>query len=398
MAFSTTTFTFQVLSPTHIGGGSPLSQFEWIVLDNCLYVVDEEKLARFFVECDLLDEWCDFALSPPRGELSPLTFFLRNKRLLNSDSLESIRRYSCELNSAPGAKDTVRPFVRDGFGNPYVPGSSLKGALRVAILYALLKRLPAEGGKRLVEEFVQRRLDELTKEQRRRRRIKFSFAAALERRVLQAYNLVPYDKIFGPRSDLLRALEVSDSVTLPPDGLQVEEVKVYSFRKKEPEKPAWVECLPAGMRFQARLGIDAALLEDFGRRNSHPQFGLPFTEIREILLRPFAAMAEFTRDLLVYERLFFAEQLRRDGALNFVEEPNFRLGWGGGLLGTTIDLLLGEEIRKQLRNAIFVQREAPAPKTRRLTQSGAPLGWIKVEETKETADGGKQIPGFTGEV
>ncbi|RMG70143.1 MAG: hypothetical protein D6710_07680, partial [Nitrospirae bacterium] len=33
-----------------------------------------------------------------------------------------------------------RPFIRDGFGKVYLPGTAIKGVFRTAVLYCMLKR------------------------------------------------------------------------------------------------------------------------------------------------------------------------------------------------------------------------------------------------------------------
>lgn len=92
-----------------------------------------------------------------------------------------------------------------------------------------------------------------------------------------------------------------------------------------------------------------------------------------------------TSDLLREEESFFSQKLKLKNILNFGNEtPNFRLGWGMGLLGTSVAMLLPAETKQDLRNILFTDRgDSPAPKSRRIITSNhssyAILGWCVVE-------------------
>ena len=95
---------------------------------------------------------------------------------------------------------------------------------------------------------------------------------------------------------------------------------------------------------------------------------------------PIDTLAEWTHDLLQYERKVAKHLVNNPITYAFSSEPNIRLGWGGGLLATTVDILLPEEIRADLL-ALFKNRRPylPAPASRRITKEGRPLGWGRIE-------------------
>ena len=95
-------------------------------------------------------------------------------------------------------------------------------------------------------------------------------------------------------------------------------------------------------------------------------------------------MRTMTEDLYNQEREFFRSGMLPPEALEFDRMPNFRIGWGTGLLGTSVDSLLPEKIRQHLRNTLFTERgDTPAPKSRRLIvrkqEEEKGLGWLKAE-------------------
>ena len=52
-----------------------------------------------------------------------------------------------------------RPFVRDGNGEIFIPGTTIKGAIRTALLYGILKN--SEIDRKRVESKIKRRISAL---------------------------------------------------------------------------------------------------------------------------------------------------------------------------------------------------------------------------------------------
>ena len=129
------------------------------------------------------------------------------------------------------------------------------------------------------------------------------------------------------------------------------------------------------------------MLGDFQRKNQDNEGPLiPFDQIKEIIKNPLGATAEFTKELIKQEDEFFGKV----NLPSFVSDlegkgANLRLGWGGGLLATTLAMLLSKPLLQRLRNLLFRDRGSQiAPKTRRvIIENDAPhssLGWARLEE------------------
>lgn len=134
----------RTLTPLHIGGREgALNPLEFVVFEGRCYVISETKLARALQERDQIDTFYTWFTGRERLALRE---FLRERDLLNARFLERIAAYTspCSIRIS----QDLRTFVRDAFNRPFLPGTSIKGAIRTAFLYKLLKELPLSGEKR----------------------------------------------------------------------------------------------------------------------------------------------------------------------------------------------------------------------------------------------------------
>ena len=128
------------------------------------------------------------------------------------------------------------------------------------------------------------------------------------------------------------------------------------------------------------------MLEEFQKRNEQTQFDVDFSELKKLLKNPLTLWKFMGGRLWEAEDDFFCTHLRsvNVGMPPKATLPLVRLGWGSGLLGTTVDMLLDESDVQRIRDTLFLPRYGtPAPKSRRLAarQGNAylPLGWAKVK-------------------
>lgn len=145
--------TLGVYSPTFIGSGTTYKRDSYIYdrKHNKVYFLDEGKWAVFLGQHGLID---DFAQSLTR-ELQRFDLFryLENQshlqrtygsvwnviRAMRDDGVIRAEEeyYAADRN---GRVNDIAGFIRDAEGNPYVPGSSLKGAFRTAILTSVIRK------------------------------------------------------------------------------------------------------------------------------------------------------------------------------------------------------------------------------------------------------------------
>jgi len=374
----------KILSPLHIGGREGvIYPSEFLTFEGRCYVISEERLSQKLFDLGKLDAFVEHA-----GERLELSAFLRTEGLLKRDFLEEVSEYSSECPVT--IRRELRPFVRNAFSQPFIPGSSIKGVLRTSIMYVILKRLDQRDRRRLLDDFVMGRLKEYKEDPRGQKgyrwfqdKFKQWFAQRLDQDVFQRFILREGQSRYDAHSDVLRYLKVSDSGPLDRDSLQVEEIKIYSARSPESPKrwSIFAECVPPGVEFDFEIKIDEGILQDFAGKNKSTRLGVSFSEFSRVLLNPLGAAEEMATDLLQEEREFFDQELGIAQAVDFDEEPNFRIGWGAGLLGTSMGMLLPEEIRRELRNTLFRDcGNTPAPKSRRIVVRDGTLGWCKLTQ------------------
>lgn len=145
--------TLGVYSPTFIGSGTTYKKDSYIYdrQNNKVYFLDEGKWAVFLGQHGLID---DFAQALTR-ELQRFDLFryLGNQsqlrrtygsvwNVIHAMQDDGVIRAEEEYYAADrnGRLNDIAGFIRDSEGNPYVPGSSLKGAFRTAILTSVIRK------------------------------------------------------------------------------------------------------------------------------------------------------------------------------------------------------------------------------------------------------------------
>ena len=130
-----------VTGPLFIGSGNEISKKEYVILGggrsigildvNCFFqnVVRKKGLQREFENFFINDRWADL-----KGWIG--------KNRINIKEVQGCFKYTIpigdrEMGIERGrSKLNIKEFMKDPYGLPYIPGSSLKGMLRTALLYS----------------------------------------------------------------------------------------------------------------------------------------------------------------------------------------------------------------------------------------------------------------------
>jgi CRISPR-associated protein Csm5 len=286
--------SLQTLSPVHIGDGYELKKdFDFVVSNGQFYRLDEDALlaAR------------EHLLKPkPNGRYPTPGELLQNE-------LDRPEFFRYVLRGAPRSAHTdarVKSFIKDVHDRPYIPGSSLKGALRTALAWNAW-------------EEVRPRLDRNAIGRNR------SWAAQpLEK------------KLFGPdpNHSLLRALHAGDlsGPQNPGEGLLVVNAQVLT--RGAAGSPIELEALAGNTELKGSLTIDDTLFSPLTEKE------LGFASRRRWLdeLMPRAqrhSQARIQKLLTWFEQVDGCEKIARfyrqlaavqlDSSSALVQ-----IGWGGG--------------------------------------------------------------------
>lgn len=344
----------EVLTPVHVGSGEPNLAYDldFAVDRGQVWVIDQAKMLS-----RLSDEQLEASID------AKITHILRPAQF------RDFSRYSLVVPSGPLPQE-IYPCVKDLRDRPYLPGSTLKGALRTALAWEhstesrLLESVsqPAPPGQRSSPKFAARQLEQ---------------------------------SLFGPdpNHDLLRALSVSDctGADVRPilSAVSLLTLRGDSLAPKGQGFRFYVETLPPGAALVGTLRMDdylftpqaaRAALRD--KRSWIDEFDRACRSLATSLLRreiEFHSRARHSRAQQECERL---RQVNRSlGEGQFL----LQIGWGTGWASKTIGTRLPEASLSALVRRFNLdrgRRHPVFPKTRRLVEvqgsPSTPLGWVKV--------------------
>lgn len=134
-------------SPVFIGSGMEVTKKEYYYdhSKKRVHILNLEKFIRLIVDKGLSDAYEAYVLRGAYREY--LADFLRDHRISRAE-IEAITDYIIDSADALPPEHSLKEiklFMRNAYQQPYIPGSSLKGALRTALL---VKMLHEDGDKR----------------------------------------------------------------------------------------------------------------------------------------------------------------------------------------------------------------------------------------------------------
>lgn len=377
------TATIELLSPMHIGTGTSLLEgVDWIEDGGWVYIADQNRL---------LEAVLKRAQTEGRDEATVIQIItgmslsdLRDAGWLTRDDFrQDSRLFRYRLRGEP-AMNQIAEQIKDVYGQPYLPGSSLKGALRTVLAVIGASRLKTD----------------LTRAGRSR-----SWAAQ------------PIERdIFGrdPNHDLLRALQVGDSAPVDATELRLERVNVFPTAQQTGSGRGQgldvdIEALRNGSTLTTTIKIDGTLFGDGTPFGQKVESELRFGKRRAWLLELPKRARRWAGRRMVAEADFFEKKPGGEAASAFyrrlaviwdrLKENEFLLqvGWGTGWPSKTFGHLLQRDsnaferlVRDYRLSPQDKRRKAgqPFPKSRKLVHRGdgpaEPLGWVKVTLEENT--------------
>lgn len=135
MASERKTIKLQTLTPVHIGSGEILKEnFDYTKDNRFVYILDSKKLFKQLEQKGFSEDKLTNALT--QGNIKAIV----DKYLLNILVTNyCIRKIQITPNQREKFKDGLREQIYDGLGKPYIPGSSIKGAIRTALLSYIIE-------------------------------------------------------------------------------------------------------------------------------------------------------------------------------------------------------------------------------------------------------------------
>jgi CRISPR-associated protein Csm5 len=392
-----------------------LSPFEYVQSGNFVYIPDADLLARELYHRGFLKNFLDHIQN--KENLTPLL-----EKAFGTDWAKATGQNDCLLFPTRLHKWTddqitdLRPMLRNGFGQLYIPGSSIKGAIRTAIAYHLLShgnrcQVPTPQRPSALELKIREKMQAPEFQRSKYSHARFDDDILIDP-LFTSYQLEYRSRSvatkFGPNTDFMRAVKVSDSAPLLEKSVKLKNGKTrrdnlaiaaavevsshFGDDKAKHRATIYAEmALRANTTFT--ISLDLQMLSWFQHQQG---MKIPFNSIDELL----RICQEFAQDQWDAEHDYWeaiTNNAHRDHQLDFDDirtlyEPEvcpykLRLGWASGMNGTTIGLCLPEDLRRDIRDQCGIKAPGfDAPKSRRTVANAqgeikyAP-GWVKLEAT-----------------
>jgi CRISPR-associated protein Csm5 len=373
--------TVSVVTPLHIGSGRELlKDYDYAVHDHQTWRINDAAL----LDAQDVD---DPALAERLARTPP-------QQLLRPEDYQPGSRYFRYViqgeprSQAEGAQ--LREQIKTIDDQPYLPGSSLKGALRTALAWFAWGQADLQAEPSMLID-------------------KSRFAGQnLERQLLVAPNT---RRGHESNYDLLKALQVSDSQPASPGSLMLVNASLLNRGGQLGEDiPVELEAVRPDTTFELTLKIDLALFSDWTRARGSQLPG------RDWLVRLPTVMQAHTHQRIAQEIAWYQAMPTARRLLTFYQKhlpldqiaPNqffLQLGWGTGWDDKTFGSRLTDQ--PALMQYILNQRDYhlvrgrrrpgdPFPKSRRVAVSFSqdaqehrqavpvtPLGWVLVTLTPQ---------------
>ena len=359
-------YQLKTITPVHIGTGETLSQIDGFY--------DSGRWHRVDIDAVLA--------AVPESELNRLTVAMGGRNFQWREYLpknQPSSRYTLPCPEDPRETE-IRETIKHPSNRPMIPGSSIKGAIRTALLWDLIGDNKREAQNEL-----------------RQKSNRSSVGRGIERRV------------FGkdPNHDLMRAVQVSDTAPIPIEALEMgvawtvtlnQRGELVQKREGGREYKTFAEQIRAEQTFDFSIKIDKSLFRPREKRE------LSFSEQQEqVICDDLAAACNWTSIGLAEAEAGFFGEYRLDEIADFydklvgrienlIENPAdgvfvLPIGWGTGYRAKTVTELLTQDdndLMRQVRQYYNLGRRGHPkfPKTRRVLydrqRPKSPLGWVQI--------------------
>ena len=374
----------ETLSQVHIGSGVFLQKGnDFIVVDSSegsdIFVIDPNKLGKIIgTDIKTIDTWSTLI---ERGEAES---FLHTRTSGHSPR-EFAKRRITNFANFDNTQGTLKECLHDGMGRPYIPGSSIKGAIRTAVMATLAKQ---KGKEQLTREMS------LIFDETDRKRIIKSLEV-IEKRLLGS----------NPNADLFRFMKVGDAFFEKGSEISVKQINLNIRRSsnlKDNSKQQIIEAIGPEEKSSFSLKLEGDYYIAVKNSNHKDLINLP--DLSDELFdckALFALINEHTKGLVEDEIRFWNEDVvdysgQEDYVANMEDileaitscNPNqcvLRLGQASGwrfITGAWTEILdddlFYDKIVPLARPGNYKYSDYDFPKSRRIDDESYVFGFIKL--------------------
>lgn len=357
------TLRLETVTPLHIGNGDILSPYSDYIFDDetgMVYIIDPHKVEKALYEMEnneeVIDEFVQrISAKKYTSDVYTLKHFFKEYGL----DYKQLARSAVQTN-ADVKNEEIQECIKSS-ARPFIPGSSIKGAVRTSLL------------------FIHRQEDGFSLDD-------------VPKNIKQSNG----EDLFGEfEKDLLKHLHISDSTMLKPDEIMIVKTLRFDFKKKTGTIPVTKEAIPENTQLTFRLQCKA-------KRNYHSldkRFSYLYSEEGENGERKILNMVNSFYKQLIEKEWNLLKELKipelslvtdlyeklLKSAQQFEKEQNgavMRLGSGKTFYDNTIAGLFSPQDLKKIRNKTNLGSYLPFPRTRSVIQNGqvyeSVLGWVYI--------------------
>ena len=253
----------RTLSPVFIGSGEQLTKKEYIYDrdDGVIYILNLAKLVEYLSAKRLEGAYERFLLSPRKNDLH--AFLYENG--VSREDYGSFASYAIDAGEVASSEHFrgVLMFLKGPDGKPYIPGSSLKGAIRTAIGAKLLEKGKYENETERIEKAA------AVYKNRDRKRYVSMEARHLESRLFcklgitdpKKHDRVKWNSI---PNDFMRGISISDSLPIEFKNLTLCGKHDRKPDGKSEQLPIYRECLAPDTEARFVMTLDRTITDKLG--------------------------------------------------------------------------------------------------------------------------------------
>lgn len=251
------TLELEVNTPVYVGNGNTINKKEYIY-DNIAkkaFILEPYKLYQYMKNNKLGNEYEKYILKNTRDSLN---VWLREHNI-HKDEYDEFIRYELECKDVfleRGKTLAISEFIKDGYGCPYIPGSSLKGMLRTILLCSdlVVNKDKYVSAKQNLQRSIPNRISRRYYLSKETKKIEAKRYCLLNR---------PGDKVYwdNPVNDILSGMIVGDSEPLSSADLtlcQKVDIKTDGDKKR---LNIYRESLKPGTIVRFPITIDTSICE-----------------------------------------------------------------------------------------------------------------------------------------
>ncbi len=380
-----------ILSPVHIGSGEQISNWSYAHENGKIKIYSFDKVVR-----SLKDNHQKLLNLTAQIERNPLNKSLGD--VLSTFKINVEPEYTVdfkgEIKNRRSQYKPIWEFIKQN-GKVYIPGTEIKGAIRTALFYKILKDKFNED-ERLKQKFLKEyesclNVKDYRDEREKKKKIQNEFKKMSSRWENFAFRGDFYEN--DAKKDILKILLISDSdLKNPQEVLIIKDITALGISRHF-EEP--YELIKTGSEFIVDLRVP--FHEEYKKIFPQTYKYLGLKKIRESCFD--FAISSINADIEYFRKTSQLNPEEKSRIINKLEQRKklaesglekgyilIRLGKHQGFLSTTINLLV-KELDKDLypkayKNLVHKGYKEFPNKSRKLTIDNEPLGWCVLLQAK----------------